>query len=132
MVCNKVFRQQDSLKRHAEKEHPNEAELVCKDAALVTLTKEGSTVTYNQPDTSKFDKFSESRDGQVVCKLCNKGFARRFGFKKHFKIVHEKVRYQCKLCDTSFGQKIDLKRHARRKHPTQIDEVMRDPVSIAE
>jgi hypothetical protein len=57
-----------------------------------------------------------SREVNVQCQLCKKGFAGKQSLKLHIKGVHENIKHQCTQCDKNFSFLNSLNRHSRRMH----------------
>ena len=79
-ICAKWF-SDFSLTRHIKYAHKEVSE------SLIELGRDRDYVKEN---------------GKLRCKICGKIFDLKNGFDRHFKIIHQNVRYKCDLCKKSY------------------------------
>ncbi|ETN66210.1 zinc finger protein 595 [Anopheles darlingi] len=64
--------------------------------------------------------FTESNDGQFVCKICDKVFAQVASLRKHALAHNEEKPFYCEVCDRSFIRVDYLKEHFKSKRHLQL------------
>lgn len=118
--CGKEFIQNVTLQDHLTM-HQDEkkfkcntcGELFAKSKQLTQHNNEFHRVESKPPVQERPAETSSSSNFQrpVLCDLCGKGFANKFGLKQHVKLHLQDKPYKCSYCEKSFLTKQNLSQH---------------------
>ena len=73
--------------------------------------KQENTTRNKQPQ-SQISSDAKSTE----CPECGKEFTKRGHMLRHYRAIHEAVKYHCDQCDSQFTQQANLQRHIQSNH----------------
>ena len=100
----------------------------------VTTNNNFNTITTNNSNNSNDvnhdinEKFTENKNKQLLCQVCNVNFSKRSHLNRHLFSAHglgDRSVYKCKTCSKVFTQRYSLTRHIKTVHQvidSQVDE----------
>ena len=114
-VCQKSdFDSKESLVRHIEEAHPEEAAVNAEGADALTcdvcLKAFSNVATLN-----KHKRYHMVRK-KYKCHACNVGFKQKSHLASHLIMHTKEKRFMCKLCSALFGRISDLRSHVKNVH----------------
>lgn len=117
--CGKEFIQNVTLQDHLTI-HQDEKKFKCNTCGQLFAKSKQLTQHNNEfhrvetkPVQERTTETSSSSNFQrpVLCDLCGKGFANKFGLKQHVKLHLQEKPYKCSYCEKSFLTKQNLSQH---------------------
>ena len=129
-LCDKVFRDKDSLLKHLPNAH-SKPKFICTDCGQeyakkdslkhhINVEHKGQRLkckkcdqTFKRRDQLKYHMYSHDDKFRFFCNHCGRGFNHKAQYEGHVNKHENKRPYKCGLCDTAFPYMQELQRHLK-------------------